>query len=90
MCVEKKNPKTRYLIIILFSIQYHAVIKHSRLGGNHQDVWNTGQAKDSTSIVAIVVFCRRVHGQRAKQLAKIPSAGIKMCSQDEVWKDSSP
>lgn len=74
--------ETRYLLIILFCIQYHAVIKHSRFSGNHQDVWNTRQAKDSTGIIAVIIFCSRVHGQRAEQLAKISSAGIKkMCSQ---------
>lgn len=71
-----RNDKTRYLLLILFCIQHHTVIKHTRFSGNHQDIWNARQAQDSTGIVAIIVFCSRVHGQRAKQLAKISSTGI--------------
>lgn len=91
--VSRKQPKTKYLLLILFSIQHHAVVQHSRLGGDHQDVWDAGQAQHSAGVVAVVVFCRRVHGQRAKQLAQAPHAGIKMCSQHsqhKVWKQSSP
>lgn len=74
-CLQKKTQtKTRHLLIVLFSIQHHAVVEHSRLGGNDQDVWDTGQAQHGAGVIAVVVLSRRVHGQGAQQLPEAASA----------------
>lgn len=74
MPTETNQTMTRYLLIILLSIQHHAVVEHSRLGGNDQDVWDTGQAQHGAGVVAVVVLSSRVHREGAQQLPQAASA----------------